>query len=130
MTREPEQMAFRDGLRTLFREVMKAEGITQKDLAKLVGVTPARINQLLMCKKGNPGMNTDTIWRVSNALGYIPSLTLTPKRVFDEEDPFATTVAGQERALWTSWTLAKATRRAAAELAREENRELENSDGD
>src|SRR5450631_391883 len=64
----------------LLEEFLKPMGIKQTDFAKRIGVTYARLNEII---NGKRGVSTDTALRFSKALGTTSDVWLNIQRMTD-----------------------------------------------
>lgn len=58
--------------------IIKAQGLTQRDAAGLVGMTQPRLNALLRGQYSN--VSTDLLFRTLNRLGYDVRVSIAPQR--------------------------------------------------
>lgn len=66
----------RDFIRAM-NEEMKRQGLSQRDLAQILGCSAENVSQLL--DERRPGMRLDSLERLAGALGYRVRLVLTPR---------------------------------------------------
>ncbi len=57
--------------------LMESEGVTQKELAGKIGVSPARVTQIL---SGERNLTIKTIVKIATAMGMRPRIDFTAKR--------------------------------------------------
>lgn len=61
-------------------EILEELGVTQYRLAKTIGVSPRRINEIV---RGNRSITADTALRIGKALGMSPEYWLNLQRMHD-----------------------------------------------
>ena len=61
-------------------EILKELGIGQYRLAKAIGMTPIRINEIVHCRRS---ITADTALRIGQALGMPPEFWLNLQRMYD-----------------------------------------------
>ena len=71
-------------------EILSELGISQYRLAKTIGVTPIRINDIVHCRRS---VTADTALRVGKALGMTAEFWLNLQRMYDLDAARATTDA-------------------------------------
>ncbi len=69
-------------------EIMQELGITQYRLAKVIGVPPVRIHDIVHCRRS---ITADTALGIGQALGMTPEFWLNLQRMYDLDMARATT---------------------------------------
>jgi len=78
----------------LVEEFLKPMGISQLSFAKRIGVTPARLNEIV---KGKRGITVDTALRFARALNMSPQFWLNTQQAVDLYDVLHSDVAKEIR---------------------------------
>ena len=78
----------------LLEEFLRPLGITQVAFAKRIGVTPARLNEII---KGKRAVTADTALRLSRALGTSAEMWINAQKVVDLYDTLHSPAAKEIR---------------------------------
>lgn len=94
-----EAQRLKDAIAKTITEKMKAKGLNQTKLAKLIGIEKSYLSRIL---NGKTNVSLETMYRIAQALGFKWTLALSEKHDKSKySNLWATALSKQGKAAWT-----------------------------